>query len=188
MRHRRSGTSLMEMVVVMAVLSIVMSLAVTAIARIVLAEKTSLRDLASAMAADRLGRQFRSDVHSARKAFVGDATKIKPAELELSFVDGTTVTWSRVIDGLRRRERAKQGGSSRVETYRVTAGRVRFVVESVGPGTRQKQLVSVRLLSEPSSLAVAEDGARRLTISGTLGYRLRQRRDDAERTTRKEGR
>lgn len=188
MSHRRSGTSLMEMLVVMAVLSIVMSLAVTMIARIVRVEKAGLRELTSAMAADRLGRQFRSDVHSARKALVGDATKTKPAELELSFVDGTTVTWSRVIDGLRRRERTEQTGSSRVETYRVTGGRVRFVVESVVPATRQTQLVSVRLLSEPSSLSVAEDGARRLTIIGILGYRLRHRRDDAERTTRKEGR
>lgn len=188
MSHRRPGTSLMEMLVVMAVLSVVMALAATTISRIVRSEQSGIRELSSAMVADRLERQFRSDVHSARQVLVGDMTGMKPAELELSLVDGSTVTWSHVDEGLRRREANGQPQSSRVETYRLAGDHVRFSVENVGPARRQTRLVSVRLLSGSSPPVGSPDGSRRLTISGILGFRLRHHRVEGDRTTRKESR
>lgn len=144
MNRQRRGYTLIEMLVVMALLSVMVTVGTLTIALLMRSERAGGDALVAAQAGHRLSRQFRDDVHAARQATLNLETPGRPV-LSLLINGRTTVTWRRVEAGLRR---TADGQTVHTETYRVPATDVSFVLSPARSAAAPRRLVSVMTLPE----------------------------------------
>ena len=164
MNRSRSGYSLIEMLVVIAVMSVMVILGTLTFALLMRSERTGGDSLVAAQAGHRLARQFRQDVHSADNATLDTSTPAHPL-LKLLADGRATVTWSRVQEGLRRTE---NGSPVRIETYRVPAHEFSIVLSPVQPDSRTRRLVTITTTPETESRPHPQD-AWPIRVTAVLG-------------------
>jgi len=143
----RRGYSLIEMLVVIAVMSMMVIMGTLTMALLMRSERTGGDALVAAQAGHRLARQFRNDVHAADDATLDTST---PGHLVLNLVANgrAKVSWSRVEEGLRRRV---DGIPAQVETYRVPAHDFSIVLEPLQADSRTRRLVRITTTPETQS-------------------------------------
>jgi prepilin-type N-terminal cleavage/methylation domain-containing protein len=145
-RDRRSGFTLIEMVCVLATMSLLMlfgtSLIVTVIKTGGVGDKTSDR----VHQRSELAKQFRGDVAGAKIAPVkADGLEAGPALLLLSMPNGSTVIYRWNEDGLMRIERNKD----KETTHRIPFDTRNTQLEFTRP-TAGSRLISLRITQTPS--------------------------------------
>ena len=153
MTTRRSGYSLIEMLVVMTVSAVVMTVASMTITLMMRSERTGGDALAAAQSGHRFERRFRDDVHSAATAVVDTADSSQPL-LRLAGDGQPSITWSRVKDGLRR---TVGNPPSHVDTFRLSTTGIAFTLSSAGPPSRRRQLVTITAIPEADGEPLAGD-------------------------------
>ena len=139
MNRTRRGFSLIEMLVVIAVMSVMVTLGTITIALLMRSERNGGDALVAAQAANRLARQFRDDVHAAQAATL-DAKDHNHPILTLQANGVDRVSWSRVEAGVRRTVAGELAG---IETYRLPIGDLLFAVSETRPAGPTRRLVSV---------------------------------------------
>ena len=164
MNRSRRGYSLIEMLVVIAVMSVMVTLGTLTIALLMRSERTGGDSLVAAQAGHRLARQFRQDVHSADDATLDTTTPGHPL-LKLHAGGRVTVTWSRVQQGLRR---TADDSPVRIETYRVPTDYFSIVLGPAQPGSRTRRLVSITTTPQTESRPRPRD-AWPVRVSAVLG-------------------
>jgi hypothetical protein len=87
-RHRRSGVSLVETLVVMTVAGVMMGLAITTIHLLLGAEHEATKSMRYNASVARLARDFRDDIHAARAVELPATEPGKPAALIASTAGG----------------------------------------------------------------------------------------------------
>ncbi len=140
MNSSRHGYSLIEMLVVMAVMSVMVSLGTLTVALLMRSDRNGSDALVTALTGHRLARQFRDDVHRAHDATL-EADNDNHPVLRLMTDPGTTISWKRVKDGVRRTVAGDRGG---IETYRITSADVAFVISPTPVDSTTRRLVSIQ--------------------------------------------
>ena len=140
MNRSRHGYSLFEMLVVMAVMSVMVTLGTVTVALLMRSDRNGSDALVTALAGHRLARQFRDDVHQAHNATLEADNDNQPV-LRLMADPGTTITWKRIEDGVRRTVAGDRGG---IETYRITSADVAFVISPAPADSATRRLVSIQ--------------------------------------------
>ena len=140
MNRRDRGYTLIEMLIVIALLSVMVILATMTLAILMRSERAGGDALVAAQAGHRLARQFRDDVHAAHDATVDSTNPARPVLSLLSGDGRVTVTWRRVEAGLRR---TVAGEPTHIETYRVPATEVSFALSPHQPAAPPRRLVSL---------------------------------------------
>lgn len=140
MNRSRRGYSLLEMLVVIAVMSVMVTLGTLTVALLMRSDRNGSDALVTALAGHRLARQFRNDVHRAHNATL-DADNDSHPVLRLMTDPGTTITWKRVEDGVRRTVAGDRGG---IETFRITSADVAFVISPAPADSATRRLVSIQ--------------------------------------------
>jgi prepilin-type N-terminal cleavage/methylation domain-containing protein len=136
----RHGYSLLEMLVVIAVMSVMVILGTLTVALLMRSDRNGSDALVTAIAGHRLARQFRDDVHRAHNATLEADNGNQPV-LRLMTEQGTTISWKRVEDGVRRTVDGDRGG---IETYRITSADVAFVISPAPADSVTRRLVSIQ--------------------------------------------
>ncbi len=140
MTRSRHGYSLLEMLVVIAVMSVMVSLGTLTVALLMRSDRNGSDALVTALTGHRLARQFRDDVHRAHDATL-EADNDNHPVLRLMTDPGTTISWKRVKDGVRRTVAGDRGG---IETYRITSADVAFVISPTPVDSTTRRLVSIQ--------------------------------------------
>ncbi len=129
MRERR-GFTLMEVLTVIATTSVVMSAGVWTLHKLMRTELGGRQRLVNAVAFSRLSQQFRSDVHAADHASVGNQMDDAAERISLRLAEGRTVTY-RQVEEVVLREESQAGQSLRQEEYRLQPGAsIKFDVQN----------------------------------------------------------
>jgi prepilin-type N-terminal cleavage/methylation domain-containing protein len=116
--HRRSGYTLIEMILVIAAVTMVMGLAATLLAAMFKVERGGRHAVNDADTVARLARRFRADAHAA-ESFQPRSSKPGETGCELRGADGDSVAYR--LDGERlRREHKSRGKVLDRESYDVT--------------------------------------------------------------------
>jgi prepilin-type N-terminal cleavage/methylation domain-containing protein len=125
-RHLRQAYSLAELLIVMTVTGVVMSIAMSALARLYQAQSTELQIVAESASWRRLSNDFRLDIHDARQAAIPASDR-----LELQ-TDGGTVVWSVARGAALRTVSPRNAGDSVVmtESYRLTDMTFKFEIDT----------------------------------------------------------
>tara|TARA_B100000029_G_scaffold246514_2_gene243464 strand:- start:3550 stop:4086 length:537 start_codon:yes stop_codon:yes gene_type:complete len=153
MTPRRTGFSLIETLVAMAMSAVMVTVASTTITLMMRSERTGADALIAAQSGHRLERRFRDDVHAAAAAVVDTSDSSHPL-LRLAGNGQPGITWSRVKGGLRR---TVGNPPSHVDTFRLSATEVVFTLSSAGPPSRRRQLVTITAIPETDSEPLARD-------------------------------
>lgn len=90
---RRTGKSLIELIVVIGVMSVAMGLAVRSMAVIMRSDAAGSRALQSSLALSRLAEQFRRDVHAAAEAELREAENGQTQFLRLRTAAGALIEY-----------------------------------------------------------------------------------------------
>jgi Tfp pilus assembly protein FimT len=130
MKRPRHGKSLIEMLVVIAAMSVVLGFVAQTLHALMRAERAGTQSLAESLNRSRLARQFRQDVHAARQAERMAAEEDQPEQLRLTRPDQQTILWSVANEGFVRSTRHDETIRSQ-EHYR-TGGRGRFELSDDG--------------------------------------------------------
>jgi hypothetical protein len=128
------------MLVVIAVMSVMVILGTLTVALLMRSDRNGSDALVTAIAGHRLARQFRDDVHRAHNATLEADNGNQPV-LRLMTEQGTTISWKRVEDGVRRTVDGDRGG---IETYRITSADVAFVISPAPADSVTRRLVSIQ--------------------------------------------
>jgi prepilin-type N-terminal cleavage/methylation domain-containing protein len=104
-KTRRTGMTLIEVATAMAIGVVLLGLAVTMLARVIAANATAGEHLEGIVVLDRLGEQFRRDVHASASAKVGNGAAA-PERISLTACDGSQVEYEIASSGLRRTKNA----------------------------------------------------------------------------------
>lgn len=161
MRSRR-GKSLIEMLVVIATMSVLLGFVAQTLHALMQAERVGTQSLAQSVSLSRLSRQFRQDVHAARQAERTPAGDGQHGPLRLSWPDGVTVVWSAAEESfIRSVQRGDQVNGQ--EHYHIGRGAYRFDLSDDG---RRAALVV-----EPPDAAL-DITARRIRQTGPKSLRI----------------
>lgn len=123
MRIRRSGFTLIEMVVVMTLMAVILSVSVGAIGLFMRMEGDGAKHLSQASTWFRLSHEFRTDVHAALDAPRTEEENAENVSLELSLPDDLHVVY-RATDGAVERVASRDGKTLRTERFRLPPGTV----------------------------------------------------------------
>jgi len=122
-RHvRNSGTTLVEMILALTLGAAILGAAGTILARVVALNSAATDHLHGVTALSNLGRQFRSDVHTASGATASSAAG-RPAKLTLDVADGRQIEYEITSSGLVRVETG-EGRPERREAFVLRGMRV----------------------------------------------------------------
>lgn len=165
----RAGKSLIEVVVVIALLGAVMVPTVRMIHGLMRSEREGARSLALSTSAARLSREFRRDVHSAVETEIVSPNAGRPEELRLTQSDGETVVYAATDGGIERLVKSERDGDSNVlsrERYRLPAGRTRFETSAESP---MVALIHERASADELASAPGRSGMKVLRIEAIAG-------------------
>jgi hypothetical protein len=163
----RPGSSLIEMLVVMAVMVTVMTLLAMVADGLLKVERKGREHQARTVALFILARDFKADVRSCEHAELPDADPAKTALL-LTRSDGTRITYERTRGQLVRVERVGDT-VRRQEVLLVARDRdPRFEIESAGKGEGRVVVMKLRERAKDE-----RENARELFMEGVLGAGLR---------------
>jgi len=126
--QRRSGKSLIEIVVVLSTMTVIMALSITTLFLVMRADSFGMTSLAVTSNRARLSRQFRSDVHAAQSASLVPATDSDSQQLSLLHADATVVMYEAANNSVRRTRQQGDDVLSR-ETFPLSKGDARFTVD-----------------------------------------------------------
>jgi Tfp pilus assembly protein FimT len=147
-RPCRRGISLIEMMAVMATMSVLLTLAVTTLTLLMRAGQSSTSAVTASLAVSRLAHDFRHDVRAASAAERQAADDDQPDRLQLSLAANRVVIYERQKAAIVRRETSGEK-SIRTEAYAADVRDVSFVVA----GENAARLVTLSLSSGLSDQA-----------------------------------
>ncbi|MBI5760766.1 MAG: type II secretion system protein [Planctomycetales bacterium] len=147
-RRCRRGFSLVELLTVMATMSVLLGLAVTTLTLLMRAGQSSTSAVTASLAVSRLAHDFRSDVRAASTADLQAGNNDQPSRLRLSIAAGRVVIYERRKAAIVRHETSGEQ-SIRTEAYSVDVRDVSFGV----PGENAARLVTLSLSSGLSDQA-----------------------------------
>jgi prepilin-type N-terminal cleavage/methylation domain-containing protein len=130
----RRGYTMVEMIVVLALLSVLMVGATVVLASLIMHVSRQRSNYQQAQVAGRFAEDLRRDVRTANRAEVMDIVMRPASGLTLQFADGTTVVYAATDDGVERVSQRGDTVESR-ELYRITdAEELRFSRAEPSPG------------------------------------------------------
>jgi hypothetical protein len=142
MRHRPSGKSLIEMLVMISILSIIMGLSATTLASLFRLRHTITRDTEQGRSIDRLATRLRADAHEAVSAVVAD-------DCILKLTDGRSIRYSftspRIVREVREQKQDREEVVHRDSFSIPRRSGVTFQSEQSGTGSL------VRIVIEPEN-------------------------------------
>jgi prepilin-type N-terminal cleavage/methylation domain-containing protein len=179
-RRRRSGVSLVEMLVVMTVAGVMMGLAITTIHLLLGAEHEATKSVRYAASVSRLARAFRDDIHAAGEVEVPPAEPGKPVTLIASTAGGQiryeleshlATRVETTGDGEANRDVFYFPPGSRLQVAREEPGLIRLTVEMpLGPpAATPKDADSVAPSMRRLTIEAAPARVRRLEARGQEG-------------------
>jgi len=124
---KRSGKSLIELIVVISVMSMVMLIAVRTISQLMRADASGGKSLVAETSLARLSHQFRRDVHAARKAQLVIPEENAASRLQLSLPENTIAEYRPFAEKILRTVRRGEETISR-ETFHLSRGENRFEI------------------------------------------------------------
>jgi hypothetical protein len=130
LKHRRSGKSLIELVIVLTVLIAVMTPAARLMYTLMRSEREGIRGLAVSANMARLSRELRRDVHAALGAELVAPEGDAPARLRLRQADDRVVTYAPGTDRVTRTVADEAGETSSREAFHLPDGAGTFEVSS----------------------------------------------------------
>ena len=123
--HRRSGKSLIEMVVVIGLMGTLLTATTTTLHQVIRAEIAARRANDRLSAMSRAAAVFRADVHVARQITVGNDGQ----SLMCQLTDGSQVEYGLKTEVLTRTQTAAADQSTRREVFRLLGGKIQFQQE-----------------------------------------------------------
>lgn len=174
--NRRRGASLIELMVVIAILTVIFGLVGVLFHRLFQAEQLSARTTVTEITTMRLADQFRRDIHAAESVKRSEATDAALPTLELKNLGDTpTILYT---GGLNRIQRDVMQGQKSVahETYRLPSCRITFPTSQteleVEDSNQRTSFVTLYLERPHATVTVAEQARspfRGIVIDAELG-------------------
>jgi type II secretory pathway pseudopilin PulG len=166
MTHARRGKTLIELMAVIATVSLLTGLLGQLFVKMMRSEGTARRGVVARLNLDRLARDFRDDVHSGHRAALVDEAE-HPAQV-LSIVRGDdSVAEYRVRDGFVRRTILREGEPESRDDYHLEGSDHQFDIES---GETER----ISLQHATGAVAETPSGRRRVVlIQAVLGRDFR---------------
>jgi prepilin-type N-terminal cleavage/methylation domain-containing protein len=174
--NRRHGASLIELMVVIAILTVIFGLVGVLFHRLFQAEQLSARTTVAEITTMRLADQFRRDIHAAQSAKRSEATGEALPTLELkSSGDAPTILYTGGLNKVQRDVRQGQKSIAH-ETYRLPSCRVTFPPSPTDPeseGSNQRPSFVTLYLERPHATvtvaAQAQPPLRGIVLDAELG-------------------